>query len=164
MDIWLLEAQMILLSFHQRNSTLEIFSGVRNVSAFVSSRTEMTWGNIGGKYHGSIGVLTVSFVCQMWFWSGEDCTTSVRQNFIWERGTREWIYTNNQISGFPKNYTSLHREDKQLDFALCNMLILHSKITTKPTALDCDSSWNLTVSTNKHQFLTTKCSFLMCLY
>lgn len=148
------------LTFHQRNSTLEIFSGVRNVSTFVSSRT-VSSRNIWGKYHGSIGISTV---CQMWFWSGEDCTTSVRQNFIWEHGTREWIYTNNQISGFPKNYTSLHREDKQLDFALCNMLILHSKTTTKTTALDCDSSWNLTVSTNKHQFLTTKCSFLMCLY
>ena len=160
MDIELLETQLILLSFCQRNSTLEIFSGVRNVSTFVSSRTEVIWENSWGKYHGSIGILTVSFfVCQMWFWSGEDCTTSVRQNFIWESGTREWISTNNQISGFPKNYTSLRREDKQLGLALCNMLILHSKTTTKTTALDCDSSWNLTVSTDKHQFLTTKCFF-----
>ena len=162
---WLLETQVILLSFHQRNSTLELFSGVRNVSAFVSSRTAMIWENIWGKQHGSVGILTVSFfVCQMCLWSGEDCTTSVRQNFIWESGTGEWIYTNNQISGFPKNYyTSLHRKDKQLAFALCNVLILHSKTTTKTTALDYDSSWNLTVSTNKHQFLTTKCFFKMCL-
>lgn len=77
------------------------------------------------------------------------------KDFIWESGTRAWMYTNNQISGFPKNYTSLHGKDKQLGFVLCNVLILHSKTTTKTTALDCDSSWNLTVSTNKHQFLTT---------
>lgn len=78
---WVLETQVILLSFHQRNSTLELFSGVRNVSAFVSSKTVMIWENIWGKQHGSIGRLTVSFVCQMWLWSGEDCTTSVGQNF-----------------------------------------------------------------------------------
>lgn len=75
------------------------------------------------------------------------------KDFIWESGTRAWIYTNNQISGFPKNYTSWHRKDKQLGFALCNMLILHSKTTTKTTALGL--TWNLTVSANKHQFLTT---------
>ena len=72
MDIELLETQLILLSFCQRNSTLEIFSGVRNVSTFVSSRTEVIWENSWGKYHGSIGILTVSFfVCQMWFWSAK---------------------------------------------------------------------------------------------
>lgn len=114
------------------------------------------WGQISW-LHWNIDsvVLCLPDVVLIWWRLHNICQT----NFIWESGTREWIYTNNQISGFPKNYTSLHREDKQLGFALCNMLILHSKATTKPTALDCDSSWNLTVSTNKHQFLTTKCFF-----
>lgn len=81
------------------------------------------------------------------------------KGFFWDSGTRAWIYTNNQISCFPKNYTSLHRKDKQLGFALCSVLILPSKTATKTTALGL--TWNLTVSTNKHQFLTTSVDSLL---
>lgn len=109
-----------------------------------------------GKHNDATGILRViSFVCQMCLlWSGEDCTTSVK-DFILENGTRAWVYTNDKKPSSPKNWTSLHRKNKQLGYALCNVFILYSKTTTKTTVLHCDSSWSSTVSTNKDQLLTT---------
>lgn len=129
---------------------------LRNGSIFVSDRDHGDAWEYAGQTRMPLGYGQWFTLCARCAYGLEKIAQHLSdKDFIWESGTGAWVYTNNQKPSSPKNCTSLHRKNKQLDFALCNMFMLYSKATTKTTILHCDSSWSLTVSTNKDQLLTT---------
>lgn len=103
--------------------------------------TMMIHESMWGKHNDATGIFTViSFVCQMCYGLEKIAQHLSDKDFICDSGIGAWVYTNDQKPDSPKNCTSLHRKNKQLGFALCNVFMLHSKTTTKTTVLHCDSS------------------------